>query len=42
MWVELLKAAVRLGEGLEKNGEITPEGSERTASAIADMSGGST
>jgi exopolyphosphatase/guanosine-5'-triphosphate,3'-diphosphate pyrophosphatase len=29
----------RLGEGLEKNGEITPDGSERTASAIADMSG---
>jgi exopolyphosphatase/guanosine-5'-triphosphate,3'-diphosphate pyrophosphatase len=28
----------RLGEGLEKNGEITPEAAERTASAIADMS----
>jgi exopolyphosphatase / guanosine-5'-triphosphate,3'-diphosphate pyrophosphatase len=29
----------RLGEGLEKNGEIMPEAFERTASAIADMSG---
>ena len=29
----------RLGEGLEKNGEITHEAAERTASAIADMSG---
>jgi exopolyphosphatase/guanosine-5'-triphosphate,3'-diphosphate pyrophosphatase len=29
----------RLGEGLEKNGEITPEAAERTASSIADMSG---
>jgi exopolyphosphatase/guanosine-5'-triphosphate,3'-diphosphate pyrophosphatase len=28
-----------LGEGLAKNGEITPEATERTASAIADMSG---
>ena len=28
----------RLGEGLEKNGEIMPEAAERTASAIADMS----
>lgn len=29
----------RLGEGLQKNHEITPEAAERTASAIADMSG---
>ena len=29
----------RLGEGLEKNEEITPEAAERTTSAIADMSG---
>jgi exopolyphosphatase/guanosine-5'-triphosphate,3'-diphosphate pyrophosphatase len=28
----------RLGEGLEKGGEITPEAAERTATAIADMS----
>ena len=28
----------RLGEGLEKNEEITPEAAERTTSAIADMS----
>lgn len=28
----------RLGEGLEKNGEIMPKAAERTASAIADMS----
>ena len=29
----------RLGEGLEKTGDITPEAAERTADAIADMSG---
>jgi len=29
----------RLGEGLEKKGEITPEAAERTANAIADMVG---
>jgi exopolyphosphatase / guanosine-5'-triphosphate,3'-diphosphate pyrophosphatase len=40
-WRTVLDRAelTRLGEGLEKNGEITPEAAERTTSAIVDMSG---